>query len=126
MRGIGGKVSKKDGYDYISEDLFILCYDNVVFPSHDKAYMQRIIKEDNSFTNSEKVLTEGHTIEFNMNEHKDLFVPNENNEFFMENVHMFGNDYTPNDIYFKELNIPINSYNESNNRKLIDDFLKRL
>lgn len=75
MRGVGGSVRKKDGYDFIDSGLHILTYDWVVFPSHEKAYMQDIIKEDAEFfveidnhMNSEKVLTEGHMIPFDMDE----------------------------------------------------------
>lgn len=79
MRGVGGQVKKKDSYDFIDGGLHILAYDWVIFPSHEKAYMTDIIKEnveffveDNaneiSFTNSEKVLTEGHMIPFGTKE----------------------------------------------------------
>lgn len=46
MRGLGGKVSKRGGYEYIDDNLFIYCYDNVDFPSHEIAYLQRILKEE--------------------------------------------------------------------------------
>lgn len=76
MRGVGGQTKKKDGYDFIDGGLHILTYDWVVFPSHEKAYMEEIIKEnaefDVNYTNSSKVLTEGHTIPFDMGEVKEV------------------------------------------------------
>lgn len=72
MRGVGGQTKKKDGYDFIDGGLHILTYDWVVFPSHEKAYMQEIIKEnaefDVNYTNSTKVLTEGHILPFSTRE----------------------------------------------------------
>lgn len=72
MRGVGGVVSKKDGYDFIDNGLHILTWDWVIFPSHDKAYQEAIMKEgkefDVNFLNSHKVLTEGHLLPFDKKE----------------------------------------------------------
>lgn len=70
MRGLGGVVKKKDGYDFIDNGLHILTWDWVIFPSHDKAYKEEIVKEDSqfdvNFLNSKKVLTEGIVLPVNM------------------------------------------------------------
>lgn len=50
MRGVGGDVKKKDGFDYIDSGLFIMAYDSVPIPSHDLAYLQEILKEDASIS----------------------------------------------------------------------------
>lgn len=46
MRGLGGQVFKRNGFEYIDGGLFIMTYDNVNFPSHAPAYIQEIIKEE--------------------------------------------------------------------------------
>lgn len=51
MRGVGGDVKKKDGYEYIDSGLYIMCYDNVTIPSHAPAYIQEIIKEEGGVLN---------------------------------------------------------------------------
>lgn len=59
MRGIGGDVKTRNGYEYIDSGLYIMCYDNVTIPSHPPAYIQEIIKEEMEKKSSDgKVLNE--------------------------------------------------------------------
>ena len=87
MRGIGGDVKEKDGYEYIDGGLFIMCYDNVTIPSHPPAYIQEIIKEGEDLC--AKMLTEsfngfGKSIEFNTHELNSLNVSLGLNESIVE------------------------------------------
>lgn len=65
MRGLGGDVKKRNGYEYIDCGLFIVCYDNVTIPSHAPAYIQEMIREEAEY----KCLTESMIL----NESGDLF-----------------------------------------------------
>lgn len=124
MRGLGGSVRKKDGYDFIDSGLHILTYDWVVFPSHEKAYMQDIIKEDADFfvevdenhMNSEKVLTEGHIMEFDMKEINNLIKIESKKEDNLKN------DFSFNESHATFLEI----YKEDSLRNMMDDFMKNL
>jgi hypothetical protein len=72
MRGLGGHTYKnKDGYEVVDKDLFIYCYDNVDFPSHDKAYIQNILKEDYDVSAKGNTLNE----DFNILGKKEIVVP---------------------------------------------------
>lgn len=58
MRGIGGDVKTRNGYEYIDSGLYIMCYDNVTIPSHPPAYIQEIMKEEGNILNESLFMNE--------------------------------------------------------------------
>lgn len=69
MRGLGGVAKKEGGYDRIDGKLYLITYDWVIFPSHDNAYMTKILKEDVDLTKkSDILLNEGFAFKVNMQE----------------------------------------------------------
>lgn len=87
MRGVGGKVLKKDGYDYIDSDLYIMTYDHVGFPSHPPAYINEIIKEDYNLYN-EDTLLENNKVQISLSDPKikKLFLENSQEAVYKELV----------------------------------------
>lgn len=88
MRGVGGDVSKRNGYEYIDSNLYIMTYDTVGFPSHAPAYINEVIKEDyNPFTSKEvyeKALKE--SAEYNNSKTMISFNDTDIKKIFMESA----------------------------------------
>lgn len=122
MRGLGGDVGKKDGYQYIDSGLFIFCYDNVNFPSHDKAYMEKILKEDSS----SYVFNEDAGFfmpDYSKKENKPLtFVSGEE----LKKIISESNSEYKNKGFLRDNNRYLNQFLENNNRVAIDDFMANL
>lgn len=91
MRGLGGESSQKNGYEFIDKGLFIMCYDSVDFPSHEKAYQDKILKEDGdeSLLNESHILNEGTMISIPVSSKELESILNESN---INNKYLTTND----------------------------------
>ena len=111
LRGFGKVTEKKGNYLQINDPLNILTYDFVIHPSHEKAYMTKILQESNNpyiNKNQNKELSEDgyfiplteNTINDFLNE-ESLNVKNMKDQLgFSKNTKPFKKD--KNLIYFKE------------------------
>jgi hypothetical protein len=70
MRGLGNVIKEEGQYKRVCSPLMVICYDWVTFPSHDKAYMGRVVSESQQeYGNSATSLNECGTITmFDMNQ----------------------------------------------------------
>lgn len=140
LRGFGKVTEQKNNILYVRDPLNILSYDWVIHPSHEKAYMTKILREDRDIDDDdeeneddERVYDESAYFQPISNTELSNYLneSSENLKNFKKqlnftNPKLIGKEKDDNLVYFEESNRIVACYLDEYNMNEIDNYLKNL